>query len=367
MRAFSILIVFLSHAGLSHVIPGTFGVTVFFFLSGYLITTLLRLEAEGHGRVSLKQFYLRRTLRILPPLYLALGGTVLLMLAGVLPGRVAWGAVAAQACHLANYYDVFGPGGEPPGTGVLWSLAVEEHFYLVFPLLYLGLRRWLPDPRRQALVLGAVCALVLAWRFVLVLVVGLGASPVPGSEYFPRTVHATDTRLDSLLFGCVLGIYGNPALAGGRAVRGGWLAVGVCASVLVFLFTFWCPVHWCRETLRYTLQGLALFPVFVAAVRYHDWGVFRLLNLRWVRFLGVLSYSLYLTHHTVILGVQHWLPCPAWLQGGIAFALSVGLSAVVYVVAEKPCARLRKRWSQGHRPAGLALAGTLVRPERAAA
>jgi peptidoglycan/LPS O-acetylase OafA/YrhL len=366
LRAFSILIVFLSHAGLSRVIPGTFGVTVFFFLSGYLITTLLRLEAEEHGRISLKQFYLRRAVRILPPLYLALGATVVLMLAGILPGQVVWGAVAAQGLHLANYYDVFGPGGEPPGTGVLWSLAVEEHFYLVFPFLYLALRRWLPEPRKQVLVLAALCVLVLGWRCLLVLVVGLGPSPLPGSDYFPRTLHATDTRLDSLLFGCILGICGNPALPGGRPLRGRLLALGLCASGVVFLFTFWCPAHWCRETLRYTLQGLALFPVFVAAIRWHDWGIFRVLNLRWVRFLGVLSYTLYLIHHTVIIGVQHWVHCGAFLKGCLAFALSVALSTAVYLVVEKPCARLRKRWSQGNKPAQFGRAGKPVRPTRLA-
>src|SRR5229473_790790 len=72
LRAFSFLLVFVAHAGLEGIVPGGFGVTVFFFLSGYLITTLMRQEFERYGDVSLKHFYLRRVLRILPPFYLVL-------------------------------------------------------------------------------------------------------------------------------------------------------------------------------------------------------------------------------------------------------------------------------------------------------
>src|SRR5438270_10676355 len=72
LRAVSFMIVFLSHAGLGRFVSGGFGVTVFFFLSGYLITTLMRMEADKTGHVSLKLFYLRRAVRILPPFYIVL-------------------------------------------------------------------------------------------------------------------------------------------------------------------------------------------------------------------------------------------------------------------------------------------------------
>ncbi len=72
IRALAATIVFASHAGNQDVIPGLFGVTVFFFLSGYLITTLLRTEFEKHGRISLRNFYLRRAFRIFPPMYIVL-------------------------------------------------------------------------------------------------------------------------------------------------------------------------------------------------------------------------------------------------------------------------------------------------------
>src|SRR6187431_2198154 len=95
LRALSILIVFLSHAGLSHVIPGPFGVAIFFFLSGYLITTLMRQERERTGSVNLWHFYLRRTLRIFPPLYLILAFTWLLVATGLLRGVIHGPAILA--------------------------------------------------------------------------------------------------------------------------------------------------------------------------------------------------------------------------------------------------------------------------------
>src|SRR5580704_12041910 len=85
IRALAILIVFLSHAGFSDWVPGILGVTIFFFLSGYLITTLLRLEMDRHGHISFKQFYLRRTLRIFPPLYAYLLLLLLLAWIGLIP------------------------------------------------------------------------------------------------------------------------------------------------------------------------------------------------------------------------------------------------------------------------------------------
>jgi peptidoglycan/LPS O-acetylase OafA/YrhL len=100
LRAVSFMIVFLAHSGFDRLSPGGFGVTVF-FLSGYLITTLMRIEAEKTGRVDFKAFYLRRALRILPPFYIALLVATILQIAGTLLGRFhTWPAVA-QALHFS--------------------------------------------------------------------------------------------------------------------------------------------------------------------------------------------------------------------------------------------------------------------------
>src|SRR5579884_907926 len=339
IRAASVMLVFLAHAGLNERVPGNFGVTVFFFLSGYLITTLLRMEFEKAGRVSLKAFYLRRALRILPPMYLVLGLASALTLMGALEGSLQLDAVLAQAFHLTNYYVIYAGwwDGRAPGTWIYWSLAVEEHFYLVFPLFYIGLRRFVPERRRQMLILFGLCAAVLAWRCALVFLL---------HAWKERTYLETDTRMDSILFGCILAVWGNPVLdrvrAPGRWWAGLWLPLGIAGLLASFLIRD--PRF--QETFRYTLQGLALFPVFVMAISYPDRSLFRVLNIRWVKFIGVLSYSLYLVHPTVLFGVAEWTTWHPLVGGAVALALCVLISTAIYYLVEKPCARLRKRLSR---------------------
>ena len=356
IRAAAVLLVFAAHAGLKDRIPGNFGVTVFFFLSGYLITTLLRAEHQRNGRISLASFYGRRTLRIFPPLYVVLALATLLTLLGALPGpAIRLDALGAQVLYLTNYY-IIQHGwwdGRAPGTWIFWSLSVEEYFYLGFPLLYILLLRFLPQRRRQALVLVGLCALVLAWRLVLVL--GLGASR-------DRTYIASDTRIDSILFGCVLGVIGNPVLDGGsRISERAWkqLLLPLALGGLLLSFVFRNPVF--QETVRYSLQGLCLFPLFVAAVRWPEWLPFRILNVGWVKFLGVLSYSFYLVHPSVLWAVTSWTRLPGLAQALIGLVLTLAVSLALYWLVEKPAARLRLRLS---RLQGAGSAGT--RPKAAA-
>ncbi len=337
LRAVSFGIVFVAHSGLDKLVPGGFGVTVFFFLSGFLITTLMRTEFERSGTVSLKAFYLRRVLRILPPFYLVLTVAALLTGVGFLGGQLIPNAVAAQFLHYANYWIIrHDYTGQPLGTGVYWSLAVEEHFYLLFPLLYLFLRRLRASQRRQAVVLWTVCGAILVWRCVLVF--GLHAET-------NRTYLGSDTRFDSILFGSALAVFGNPVLDGdpkGSPTLWKWglLPLGVGALLFTFLFR----ADWFRETFRYSLQGLGLTPLFICAIRWPTFAPFKVLNTPVLSFLGAISYSLYLVHHVIIFAVQRHLPqLHPVLQAVIAAGLAVAISYGIYLAVEKPCAKLRKR------------------------
>jgi peptidoglycan/LPS O-acetylase OafA/YrhL len=339
IRAAAVLLVFVAHAGLNERVPGNFGVTVFFFLSGYLITTLLRVEFERTGSISFRAFYLRRVLRILPPMYVVLALASALTFVGALEGTLQLDALLWQVFHLSNYYVILAGwwDGRAPGTWIYWSLAVEEHFYLLFPVFYLILLRCVPSRRRQMLMLLALCAIVLAWRCLLV----FGFDAIK-----ERTYVASDTRVDSILFGCILAVYGNPMLDPCRIAERWWKYLWLPLSAAVLLITFVVLDPRFQQTFRYTLQGLALFALFVVAVRYPDWGPCRVLNLRWVRFLGVLSYSLYLVHPTILFGLHQWLPGHPVLLGILGLGLSVLLSTAIYHVIEKPCAALRKRLSR---------------------
>jgi peptidoglycan/LPS O-acetylase OafA/YrhL len=364
VRACAVMLVFVSHAWLHGKVPGEFGVTVFFFLSGYLITTLLRLEHEQSGAISFRAFYLRRVLRIFPPFYLALAVATVLWMVGGLPGgpRFDLGGVAQQALFLTNYH-VIQDGwfnGHAPGTWIFWSLAVEEHFYLAFPVVYLLLLRFVRGRGRQALILAGLCAAVLAWRLVLVLAFDAGKD---------RTYVATDTRIDSILFGCILGVFANPVLDRTRFDQVTWTYALVPLALLGLLASFVIRDPWFQETVAYTLQGLCLFPLFIAVVRFPNWGPFQLLNVGPIVFIGVVSYTIYLVHPSVLWGVQQWTVhlLPPVVQGAVALALTIAIAYGVAVAVERPAARLRKRLSRALVPERPAAAAAPAAPAAAVA
>lgn len=337
IRASAAMIVFLGHAGLQQFVAGGFGVTVFFFLSGFLITTLLRREYERTGAISLKAFYLRRVYRIFPPLYLMLVVLLALALAGVFATDMQAGAVAAQFAHLTNYAVILlGDGDKPPlvpYTVPMWSLSVEEHFYLLFPLgLLLLLRR--RGRRGAALGLAVACAAVLLWRLFLCFALQ------DATHYI---YHATDTRVDSLLFGCILGLWLNPVLdpAPRRIGERAWFAICLLALGMLLL-TFLYRGELFRDTLRFTLQGIALFPLFHCAVRFSHWPLFSWLNSWPARMLGLVSYTFYLCH-AAALGLAFHLVGSGPAQGVVGFAIAVAFSAASYRLMERRFAELRHR------------------------
>jgi peptidoglycan/LPS O-acetylase OafA/YrhL len=329
IRAVSFLLVFVAHAGLGNIVPGGMGVTIFFFLSGFLITTLMRFEHAKSGTLNLGHFWARRALRILPPFYLVLIGAALVSHSPVVPS-----AFAAQALHITNYWGIYrGIDGMPAGTSVYWSLAVEEHFYVLFPWLFLAMQRL--TPRNQALVIYLLCAAVLAWRCVLIF--GFHAD-------VSRTYFATDTRVDSILFGCALAVWHSPVADRMALVESRWKYVYLPAALAVFVLCLVVRDDAFRETARYSLQGLALTVVFIAAIRFPHWAVMRALNTRPMNFLGLLSYSLYLLHFAVLIQVQDRLPrLNVAMQGILALSVSIACSWVIYIVIEKPCATLRRK------------------------
>jgi peptidoglycan/LPS O-acetylase OafA/YrhL len=132
--------------------------------------------------LNLKHFWLRRIYRIWPPFYLVLLATALTL-------RASGPPFYSQLLHVTNYWSIYhGVEGMPAGTGIYWSLAVEEHFYLLFPWIFLAMQRM--SANNQATLLYAMCAVVLAWRCWLVFGWHVSAD---------RTYMATDTRIDSII------------------------------------------------------------------------------------------------------------------------------------------------------------------------
>ena len=333
IRACAFLLVLVGHSGISWV-PNGFGVTVFFFLSGYLITTLLRREWIGTGTISISRFYIRRAFRILPPLYFGLLFAIVLAITGVTHTEVHWKAILAIQLFLTNYSDAWLKVGVPLGLSVLWSLAVEEHFYLVFPWVYRSMLRANIEKGRQVLFLCSFCFLVLVWRTVLMAVYHV---------FWNRVYTGTDTRLDSILFGSILAIAANPVIDRLEGVLRRRYAIAAALGVLVLIASVAMRGEMFRQTARYTIQGLALFPVFVYVIRYAESAVTRLLEARILTHIGELSYSLYLVHYTVMFAVKTSIGTNPYLVLTVTFALSYMLAVIMRRAVELPANRMRNR------------------------
>lgn len=323
----SVTLVFLAHAGFGDVVPGGLGVTIFFFLSGFLITTLLRLEFASTRMINVRAFYLRRLLRLGPPLVLTLLIAYGLVWAGLHGGGATLRGLLSQMFYFANYFSLyFDPTGAqvPNGTNILWSLAVEEHFYLAFPLVYLLLARRLGARAMAKVFVAAVCV-VLAWRFYL------AAQPDFRME---RTYFASDTRLDSILFGAIFALYvdapGQRPNPSAYNMRDAMLFV---AGASLLLATLTIRNGYFRETLRYSLQGVALMPLFYCAITYAETPLFRPLNWAWMRRIGVYSYSIYLVHYIVIANVERNAPLANHLL--IAMVVSATTSLLYAAAVER--------------------------------
>lgn len=329
------MMVFLGHA--LPTLPAGFGVTIFFLLSGYLITTLLRREFDTAGTVSLKKFYVRRVLRIWPPFYIVLAVTAVLASLGILSGKAAPAPLLAYSLHVANYWRIYhGLDDTPGGTSVYWSLAVEEHFYLVFPFLYIWMRRRGLSAQKQFALLLALCVAVLLWRVYLAAIPNL-----PQERY----ALATDTRVDGILAGCMLAVYGNPVLDKTRFSPNLWRFVWLPAAFAVLAVTYTVRTPVFHSAVKVTLQSFALMPFFVVAIRFPSWGPFRLLNTRPARLLGLVSYTLYLAHRPVLNFLDrhfelYWMP-----RLVIAFGVTLLICWGMYVLVEAPAARLRRQFS----------------------
>ena len=340
IRAIAFLLVFWAHASpnISYYIPATLGVTIFFFLSGYLITTLLRREFTATGTIALGNFYLRRVLRIFVPLYVVFA---LAAFAHLVQHQSAgnWSGVCSMLFYYYNYamaLDV--KAWVPLGMNVIWSLSVEEHFYILFPLAYLLLARRRVAQARVARVLIGICVLELLWRAALVLT---------HHDQHMWTYYATDARLDSILWGSLLALVNNPVFS---AANGGsdrsilprrYPGLAFALSLLVLLASLVPHSFLYRESLRYTVQGLALYVLFSYVIANSDRWFVAWLEWKPLRYLGWISYVLYLCHDAILNLVVPLWPGRFAFTGTLSFVLSIAFAVVIRHTLELPLQRLR--------------------------
>jgi len=361
LRALAVIAVLLYHADLAWIPGGFLGVEVFFVISGYLITALLLAEWRQRGRIDLKTFWLRRARRLLPALYVLL--LVSLAFAVVfLPGEVAGlrGDVLAAFGYVTNWYLIFGQEsyfeavGRPSLLQHLWSLAVEEQFYLIWPpVLALGLFIGATRLRRR--------------RMLTVALVGAAASAVamallyaPGVD--PSGVYyGTDTRATGLLCGAALAFLWSagdkyrpsearhhrlePPGRGRFRRRWGWTApllldvVGFAAlGVLVWFCLHLGEFRPFLYRGGFALVALSTAATIMAVVNPYTLIGARLLGSAPLRWVGVRSYGIYLWHWPVFMVTRPDLDVP--FDGlpllALRLTVTVALAHLSYRYIETP-------------------------------
>jgi len=375
VRALGIVLVLVFHGGFSWAGGGFFGVDVFFVLSGFLITGLLVSEYRQNAGIGLVRFWGHRVRRLVPALLVLLVGIALygwLLAPSDTLGQLRADAVATlfyvNNWHLASGgQGYFAALNTPRPLLHTWSLSIEEQFYLVWPLVVLGVLHW-GRSLRTLLVVTVAGALASAVAMAVTFGNGSGES---------RAYYGTDTRAQALLIGAALAIVLahplprrrtshptttslvrtivlTPAARAAVVVLGGvGLAVVLVLAVVDNSATAWIY----RGGFTLVAVATAALIACVALVPASPWA--RVLSLRPVRYVGAISYGLYLFHWPIFVVVNH---ARTGLDGWALFAVRIGLSFAVAALSfhflEMPVRRGALRGWRGWVTAPLAVGGT---------
>lgn len=342
MRAYAVMVVVVAHAGLGMILPGGSGVTIFFSISGFIITYLLLRERDKTGGFSVRGFYRRRFYKIFPPLIVAI---VIPSLVWAVSNPIDWRAFFAQILFVFNWFKIDQIPLVLPGSGVVWSLSIEEQFYIVFALVWLAIvrtRHWL----RITLI---TAIFVAAWSTTARIL--LAGDP-------SRVYYGTDTRLDGIAYGVIAAVAfytwqtrGEPANLVVRIFSSNW---ALWAAVAMYLVTLLIRDEWFRSTFRFSIQSIAACVVIVYGL-LPGTGLSRTLLHRistWrpVETIGLASYSIYLVH-LVISGLLAplfiGLPQPVALIAQVIAGCAAGIT--MYYWVEVPSHRLRIRLETSNR------------------
>lgn len=344
LRAMAVLLVVFSHAGFTW-LPGGAGVTIFFVISGFIISHLLFVERERTGSFSVKGFYARRAWKLAPPLLVVIVIPTLIYATFEPVDPLAFGS---QVFFGYNWVSIANPEASDlvlPGSGVTWSLAIEEQFYITFAIIWLLLVVGRAPLKTLWWLVGTVAVGSTLWR---VLVAASGASDM-------RVERGTDTRIDALAMGIMVAL----VFANWRAhrwlklksavARSPWLLI---AAALMFLFSLAVREEIFQLTFKYTLQQAAVAVVILYGLsspsgQVSQWFQ-RVMAMKSLQITGLASYSIYLAHLPMKYLIDHLWGTPSGPLGVALWQLVVGFGGLlvglgVWRALEVPLEAWRRR------------------------
>lgn len=340
IRAIAVIMVLAYHLKLALFKSGFLGVTVFFVLSGYLITGILISEVEEEGTIDLKNFWLRRIRRLVPAVMLM---AVVIIFVSAVVNRVIFTKgckdFLASVLGFNNWWQIFNKvsyfeaAGVPSPFTHCWSLAIETQFYLIYPLILLGIYKLAKsrgEGRAKRGLLFAGVTLLLALISVILMIVLFDPQ-----QDASRVYYGTDTRAFSLLFGALLAILWEYRMVPRRLSASVNMVLGSVSFAVLFVMTIainGSSNFWYRGG---QFVGTILTVLVIYAVSGRKTLLSRLLSHPVLKWIGDRSYSIYLWHYPIILLISKGIKASWWITL-IELVLSVVLAELSYRFIETP-------------------------------
>lgn len=340
IRAIAVIMVLAYHLKLALFKSGFLGVTVFFVLSGYLITGILISEVEEEGTIDLKNFWLRRIRRLVPAV---MSMAVVIIFVSAVVNRIIFTKgckdFLASVLGFNNWWQIFNKvsyfeaAGVPSPFTHCWSLAIETQFYLIYPLILLGIYKLVKsreEGRAKRGLLFAGVTLMLALISVILMIVLFDPQ-----QDASRVYYGTDTRAFSLLFGALLAILWDYRMVPRRLSASVNMVLGSVSFAVLLVMTIainGSSNFWYRGG---QFVGTILTVLVIYTVLGRKTWLSRFLSNPVLKWIGDRSYSIYLWHYPIILLISKGIKASWWITL-IEIVLSVVLAELSYCFIETP-------------------------------